>query len=376
MLTLGIGNSIEDTARNTLIYFNNTIVYLRADSTGKVYKGIPEGTDFSFSEQDIELLKKTVPEINHISTNYGKYLNVYGEKNKFFWKEAKGIKTDYFEILHTDISHGRKLNILDEEQKRKVCIINESLSRTLFRNENSIGKDILLESEKFKIVGVSKNPIINISDNEAIFIPFSTYQMLYDNSGKIQTLIMDIDNSTGATSEKVVDKIKEKLSIKYKFKPNDYKIIQYYDTEPMKNNFNDFSLALKIFIWFVGISILLCGMIGVANVMIAITLERTKEIGIKKALGATRANIIMTFLLEAIIVTIASGIVGILAGYIVIFTISEVIFRLNQNIIAPYVSWESILIYLVILFISGMISGLYPAIKASKMNVVDAIRHE
>ena len=377
ILSLGVSNSINSTAKKTLIYFKNTIIYLMADTTSKPFNGNPSGTPIYFTEQDILHIKASIPSIKNISTNAGNYLYIYNKNRKSLWKRVTGVKIDYFNIIHSEIVEGRLLNKIDFQRKRKVCVINQEAAQILFGEKTAIGAYLYFEEEQFKIVGVVKDPIVNASDSEMVFIPYSTYCKLYNVCDTIKTLVVSIDNLyTGMSAKKIVDKIRVKLALKNGFHPEDYKTIQFYHTEPIRDNFTNFSIVFKIFVWFLSISILLCSMIGVSSTIIAITKERTKEIGIKKALGAQKVHIIKMFLLESVVVTLAFGIIGMIISYITLMALSAIVMNLELNLQAPFVSWQSIILYIFILAISGIISGIYPAIKAANLKAIEAIRYE
>jgi len=380
ILLLGAGNGLQEGVFRLFGSFSKNSLWIIGGRTSKVEIGKTEGKKIIFDEGLLNLINhrfnKSIKDISPEITL--KKLSNISYKDQFNYYTTKAVSKDYFKIKTLDISEGRLFNSLDEKEERRVVIIGKNVKKVLFEEENPIGMDINVSGNWFKVIGVLKSgSILNQQEQSNIFIPYSTCNN-YLNLGNKFSLIM-FNLFPGVNSIDFEKEIKFFLSRKLDFDPEDKKAIRTINFEEQIKSFNKLFDGLDYFFWFVGICLLLVGMVGVGNISLVIVKERTKEIGVRKAIGATSKHIISMILSESILITVFSGSIGLFFGYSVLFLInlflatkSEndfLITELNFNILASVVS-------IFILVISGAIAGFIPAKKATKIKPIEAIRQE
>jgi putative ABC transport system permease protein len=377
MLILGFGNAADETTKNTLDFFKNTVEWVTTGATSETYQGTPQGEKVGLKLEDIDLFKK-IQGIKNISPSDGKFNDIKTFERREINAETKGVSNDYFDIMHFKIIKGRLLDPIDHKESRKVCLLSRKMSDILFNDPkaNVVGKQIFLGNDIFTIVGTFNDPVVNTGDERVVFIPYETYQSMYDYSRQIRSLLIDIDPNTKIPLKEINNKIRRIISEKYQYKADDYKIVQIYDTENVKIIFDDFSVGLRGFIWAIGISTLFCGIIGIINIMFIVAKERTREIGIRKTIGASQWDIMKLFLIESFIITLASGMIGIIVSFITLDLTKKWVTSMGDQFVAPYVDWQTTLAYIFILGVSGILAGLAPAYQASKSNIINALNYE
>ena len=381
VIMLGSGNGLR---HGILKEFSGTATnsfYVWAQQTSKAYKGMKPNRSFNYTIADAEALKQ-LPELDVVSP-----LNQLGghdeASNVFHGLKAaacqiKACQPNLGDITQILISKGRFINELDLKEKRKICVIGPRVAEMLFKkNENVVGQYIRVKGIYFKIVGLT---YITAGGNEGrdqaqqIYIPFSTFQNAFNFGDVVGWFaIKSKDNISAEISEKKVMTI---LKERHKIAPDDMKAIGHWNMEVEYNKLKGLFTGIEILVWIVGIGTLLAGVIGISNIMLIVVKERTKEIGVKRALGAVPSQIIGQIVLEAVFLTSISGYFGLVIGIGLLEALNSAIGDSGEMFTDPTVDLAVAIKALTVLILSGALAGLIPASKAVAIKPVEALRTE
>jgi putative ABC transport system permease protein len=379
MLMMGFGDSFQQGVFKLFSSFaENTIVVWGGEST-MPYNGVMDNKTIVFDQDILRQFKTAFDEIEYISlqANSPQSMQMTYNDNKNTGSLI-GVEADFFRIRKQKIKAGRLFISKDFKEDGAVCIIPERVEELLFKRKSKvIGEYINIGDNYFKVIGVTKdNPNINFGDRNSVVIPFSSYQTLFNantSNSFIISLYKDVDGS------KFMKRFEAFMSRLYRVNPDDKEAFYTFSMSEQVKEFQSLFTGIRIFIWFVGFCILLTGIISVGNIMYVNINERTREIGIRKAIGATPRNILEMVLAESVVLTSIAGFVGIFFGYIVIFIIQIVIASMvedNMFLGNVGVNFPVILTSLSILILAGVVAGILPALKASRIRPVIALNQE
>ncbi|HEY5688739.1 MAG TPA: ABC transporter permease [Yeosuana sp.] len=371
----GIQNGVSDQFSNDAK--GEISVWTR--STTKEYKGLNPGRYIQLKQEDY----------NRINQLYGDYLE-YKSSNYMIWRaqtnylkeagnyRAYGVLPDYQFIKNSDIGSGRFINFSDIENETKVAVIGNQIKLDLFKNEDPINKDIKINDINFKVIGVFYDPGGEQAESE-IFMPLTTAQKAFNGIDIINNLSFtvkmsdDIDASTQLTTF-VASGIERELKQMHTVAPDDAGAIRIQNSLEQFRRYYSLISIIKAIFWFVGIGTIIAGIVGVGNIMLIIVKERTKEIGIRKALGALPMSIVGMIMQEAIYVTMFSGLFGLIFGLALLEIVGPLI---ETNYIKhPQVDFNTALITVFVLVIAGALAGFIPAYRAAKIKPIEALRDE
>lgn len=332
------------------------------------------------TNSDIPVIRENVKELQHLSPmlfSGGNDRNVVrGDKNGSY--RVKGCYPEYDLIEKSKMIYGRYINDIDIAQRRKVCIIGERVYEVLFqKGEDPTGKQVRVNGIYFQVVGVARGTSgVSIGGNtaETVVLPFSTMQQAF-NQGNIVHLLAATAKK-GVPVKVVQDKISEQLKLQHQIAPEDNDAVWSMNIEEQFKMFNNLGIGIAALIWIVGLGTLLAGAIGVSNIMLVTVRERTKEIGIRRALGATPRDIIGQILSESIVLTLLAGLLGIVLGVGLLRGVGIVLSQGDQFFKDPMVSFGMAVGSLLILVIIGTLAGYMPAQRAMMIKPVEAISEE
>ena len=372
----GIKSDFGDIATNTMFMWTR--------STTKAYKGLPQGRNFEFKMDDVQEIRDKVPNLRFISPR--NQLGGFRGGNNV----THGIKVgaydiygDYPEIINQDpmsITSGRFINHNDIREKRKVAVIGRGVKNDLYdKEEEVIGSYIKIQGVNFTVIGTYKK---NSGDGDGeegmkqIYVPFSSFAQAFNTGGDVDWMAITANDGHSITElkEGIINLMKEK----HKVHPDDTRAIGFFDIYERYNRVESLFGAMSFIAYFVGILVLISGIIGVSNIMLIVVKERTKEIGIRRALGEAPWSIKKQILMESIFLTIISGMAGIIFGALFIYGVNAL---LDANgpvdmFLNPSVSLGVVLGALIILLISGLLAGFIPAQSAIRLKPIDALRTE
>ncbi len=375
IVLVGIGKGFEEGVMKLFNGFAKKTIYIISGQTSKPYMAYPIGRKIYFSLKDISDIKRIIPDIKDISGEATQNFSIYNE-DRIFRFDVKGVSAPYFNIKLLNLSYGRVINSFDFMQNRKVALIGEDVAKYLFNKKNVIGKSVNIGGVFFTIIGVIQNSLFNTFESRLVYIPYSTYSNYFNKRDQISLVILAI--SDGVDTKKIEKRIKSLMGERDNFSSTDEKVFFFNSLDEQLKAFSSLFTALRNFLWFMGLSTLFSGIIGVANIMFSVAKERTREIGIRKAVGAKNKEVMKMFIVEAVILTSVAGYIGIMIGALILKIISYFIETSNKNILfeKPSINLSITLAATLILIISGTMAGFIPAVFASKLNPVDALRQE
>jgi ABC-type antimicrobial peptide transport system, permease component len=371
----GIKKDFGDIATNTMFMWTR--------ATTRAYEGLPQGRRFEFKIDDVQAIRDNVPNLRFISPR--NQLGGFGGNNNV----VHGIRTgaynvygDYPEIINQDpmaVTSGRFLNYNDINEKRKVAIIGLGVQNDLYdKDEDPLGTYIKIQGVNFLVIGTYKknNSGGGEEGQKEIFVPFTSFSQAFNRGEDVGW--MAITANDGSSISVLKDKIVSVMKERHKVHPEDTRAVGYFDLYEQYNRVESLFGALKAVAYIVGIMVLLSGIIGVSNIMLIVVKERTKEIGIRRALGEQPWSIKKQILMESIFLTLISGMVGIIFGSLVIFGINSLLDSVGpvDMFMSPSVSIGVVTGALTILMVSGLLAGFIPAQSAIRVRPIEALRTE
>jgi len=371
----GIMADFGDIATNTM--------FVWTQATSKEYQGLPKGREFYFKLEDVDVLNNSIPDLRFVSPR--NRLNGFNGGNNV----VKGLKTgaftvfgDYPQIIAQDplgITSGRFINQSDIDEKRKVAIIGKGVKTALYdKDEDPLGTYIKIQGVNFMVIGTYKRLDDNNGEQgqKQIFVPFTAFSQAFNRGNNVGWMAITANDAASISDLK--DRVVNVLKENRKVHPEDERAIGYFDLYEQFNRVQSLFTAIKFIAYFVGILVLLSGVIGVSNIMLIVVKERTKEIGIRRALGENPWSIKLQILMESIFLTLISGMAGITLGALVIYGINTLL-DMNGPVDMfsnPSVGLGVVLGALLILIVSGLLAGFIPAQSAIKVRPIDALRTE
>lgn len=382
IIMLGSGNGLENGITSKFGGNTTNSIFIWTQRTSMPFAGLPEGRYFNMRNEDIPILLAEVPEITHMAPR--NQLRGYGGGNNVTHGTISGnfgVMGDYPAISHVtplEILQGRFLNQFDIDEKRKVTVIGTNVRDVLFGDEDPINKNVKINGVFFKVIGVWKTKRKgNDGDQDAqtLYIPFTTFQKAFNYGNIVGWIAMNIDKN--ADAEVVEEKVKTVLKGRHKVAPEDNRAFGSFNAKVEFEKMNGLFNGIAMLIWIVGTGTLVAGVIGVSNIMLIIVKERTKEIGIRRAIGATPWSIISQIILESVFLTAMAGYFGLITGVLFTEGLSYLLggdTSGNTMFTNPTIDLNIALTALFILIIAGIFAGLIPASKAVKIKPIEALR--
>ena len=383
IVLLAAGKGLENGIKQDFGNIATNTMFMWTRATTKGHEGLPKGRRFEFKIGDVQALRDNVPNLRFISPR--NQLGGFGGNNNVVRGTRTGafnVYGDYPEIINQDpmtVTSGRFLNYNDIKEKRKVAIIGQGVKNDLYdKDEDALGTYIKIQGVNFMVIGTYKK---NTSDGgeegqKEIFVPFTSFSQAFNRGEDVGW--MAITANDGSSISQLKDKIVDVMKKRHKVHPEDTRAVGYFDLYEQYNRVESLFGALKGVAYIVGIMVLLSGIIGVSNIMLIVVKERTKEIGIRRALGEQPWSIKKQILMESIFLTLISGMVGIIFGSLVIFGINSLLDSVGpvDMFMNPSVSVGVVTGALTILMVSGLLAGFIPAQSAIKVRPIEALRTE
>lgn len=383
VLLLSYGRAIGDAVMEGFLGFGDNVIMIWGGQTSMQAGGQRSGQKIKLKDGDMEEIRNSLPYLNAISRESDDVFSVkYGPKVVTI--QSKAVDLPYGLMRKLDVEQGRYFEAEDFADHRQVILFGAHAAQKLFNGYPPVGEVVQVEGQPFTVIGVLRNKIQDSSnngpDNENIFVPFDTMRTLRQKRDPDSLVFQP---SSPELHLRALQAVRTVLAQRDHFDPRDEKALGSWDTIDDRKQLVAFSLALQVLLGIIGAMTLAVGGVGVMNIMLVSVTERTREIGLAKALGAKSLDILSQFLLESLVLTAAAGMIGMAVAYIVIYLIPPMplysaMYKTSNHDgdIILHSSGETMLISFLILTIVGIASGLIPAIRASKMDPVVALRHE
>ena len=373
IVLLGAGQGLRNGAESQFLRDAVNSINIEGGETSLPYKGIQPGRKIQLTNEDFALISKNINHIENSSASYfGRNSITMSYNNRHGAYTFRSCLPDHDYLENATILSGRFINENDIKELRKVCVIGTPVRDELFKNEDPINKFIDMDGTPYKVVGVFTDP--GNGDLARVYVPLSTVQRAFNGENKIDNIWSSIDKEAFDNGANMVNQIRNKMAAKHNFDPADLNAIRVDNWSEEYKRIMTMLDGIKIFIWIIGIFTLLAGVIGVSNIMMIIVKERTKEIGVRKALGATPASIVMLIVQESVFITAVAGYVGLVLGVGLLQLMSENIE--GDFFKRPEVNFSLAISATLMIIVAGALAGLFPAWRASKVEPVEALRAE
>lgn len=393
VLLLGAGKGLENGVTREIASDAINSIFIFPGRTAEAYKGYKAGRRIRFTNDDYELIKNGIPEVEYISSRF--YIPgtpIISRQNNFGSFSIRCVHPGHQQVENTAIDLGRYLTERDLSDYRKVAVIGRRVRDALFgEGVNPIGQDIKINNFAFTVVGVSKESIADAGEEEVIYLPITTAQRIFNGKNEINRIIFTMGDATLDESKDIARRVRQLVAERHHFNPKDRQAIWVRNNIENFQEFQNVMMGMRIFIWFIAVGTLMAGIIGVGNIMLIVVKERTKEIGIRKALGATPNSIIGLILQESVFITTISGYLGILLGiatlefynsgvWLEFFQSFNMMQGVDLNAIDifynPSIDLGVAFRAMILLVVAGAFAGLMPAYRAAKIRPIVALREE
>ncbi len=380
VLLLAFGEGLRRTINSGLLNAGERIFMVYGGQTSKSFEGLPRGRRVRLTEDDMNLVVRFVDQIDEASPSYGRW----GVTLEY----ADVRTTTYMEGVHPSFSDmrrmfpkrgGRFINDTDVAERRRVVFLGDSIAYRIFDSEDPIGKEIDLDGVPFTVIGVMQakfqDSMNNGPDENRAIIPASTYRAIYGDRYVNHLLLRPRSVERAEITKREINEV---LGAKHKFDPTDERALPMWDFIESEAQTRAIGLGIQLFLGLVGIFTLIVAGVGVANIMYVVVKERTREIGIKLAVGARKKHIMAQFMFEALSISLLGGLAGMTLSVLAVLIVDSIpASNPAMNYIAnPKLSWTITLICGSILMLIGLLSGFLPARRAANLDPVDALRYE
>lgn len=375
IILLGSGNGLENGVQKQFASSATNTIWIWSGQTSLPYKGLKPGRNIQMRNDDYFEIKRTVKGIDLSSPRFGMWgNNTLSYKKQYGTFNIRTVYPDYQFIEKLEITQGRYINNTDIAQYRKVTAISTQVLEALFKGEAALGKYIQVNGIPFKVVGVFNDDDGRDDNMRMIYIPMTTAQRVFSGDNRINTIALTVGDATAEESKAVEQAVKAKLAKIHTFDVNDPRAIGSWNSVEEFTKFKKLFAGIRLFIWIIGFGTIVAGIVGVSNIMMIVVKDRTKEIGIRKAMGATPWSIISLVLREAILITSFAGYIGLVLGVILLETIGS---KIESSFFSqPEVDLGVAIYALILLVASGAVAGFIPARKAAAIKPIEALRDE
>ena len=379
VMLLAYGDGFGRACANIFANFGTKLVIIVPGQTSMQAGGQKSGVPVKFTQEDVDVLSTNLPQITHITPEVGKQTSVQYE-NRNFTFPVSGNEPNVYEVRSLKLDQGRFYNMEDQVQRGRVAVIGSEAKEKLFSGRNALGEHIRLDGLSFEVVGVlaAKMQEGNDDINRVVYVPFSTMSDL-KSTHYLDTIWFNYETPE---YQKIEPTVRSILAGQHKFNESDREAVRVFNLQNQLHQFEIITLGLKILMGFIGTLTLGIGGVGLMNIMLVSVTQRTREIGVQKALGAKRRYILVQFLAEALTITFIGGLLGVVLAYIVALSVGRLTlysaFAKNGEAgdIRLIIQPATLIASTVILGAVGLISGMIPAFRASRLDPIESLRHE
>lgn len=374
IVLLGAGHGLRNGAEDQFKSDATNTIWVDGGKTSMAYNGYQPGRQIKLTNEDMDLILKKVKGIDKKSgTAQGHISKImrYGNQKATFTVRSGNSDHDYLESLK--VTEGRFLNDNDMTQYRKVCVIGQPVKEALFKGENPLGKYIDVGGIAFQVVGSFYDP--GRGDMDRIYIPVTTSQKVFNGQNYLDVIWLSTGDLPVEIGSAMAEEIRSLLAARHSFNPLDRAAVGAYNNKENFERIMKMLSGIRIFIWIIGIGTIIAGVVGVSNILMISVKERTKEIGIRKALGANPFSIVSLILQESLIITALSGYTGMVLGVVVLELFKKYV-PASDFFKNPEVDFKVAITATVVLIFAGLMAGFFPAVRAASINPVEALKDE
>ena len=379
VMLLAYGNGFGQACANIFANFGTRLMIVVPGRTSMQAGGQKAGVPLRFTMEDVQVLTTNLPQIMHITPEASKHANTQYEARSFNF-DVTGNYPNVVRIRALELAQGRFYTLEDQIQRARVAVLGSEAKEKLFSGRNALGERIRIDGLSFEVIGVL-NPKMQEGDddiNRVLYIPFTTMRDLKD------THYLDSVWFNYETPEylRLEQSVRAVMALQHKFNQSDRRALQVFNLMEQVHQFEIITLGLKILLAFIGTLTLGIGGVGLMNIMLVAVTQRTREIGIEKALGARKRNILLQFLAEALTITFMGGVLGVILAYVVGLSVGRLTLysafakHAEAGDIRLIIDPGTLLVATFILAAVGLASGMVPAIRASRLDPIEALRYE
>ncbi len=377
IVLLGGGNALTHMFMKETSGISSNAGVMWSQPTSMPYAGFQTGRSWDIRNDDIEAIRENVSSVVAIAPciSGGDMTVSHGALHHSY--SVEGITPDKRLAENVKIELGRDISEMDLMENRKVCVIGSQVRKVIFPNdENPIGQYILCGAMYVQVVGVLQEATSEAtkSSNEQVHMPLTTLQRMLQKGDEIH--YMNIVSRTDVPAEQTLEQVAEVLKQRHQIAPDDKKAVGYFDMSSIFKVLNIITMGIYALIWLIGLGTLISGAVGVSNIMLVTVRERTKEIGVRRAIGASPWLIARQILAESVTLTAIAGVIGIMNGVIVLDIAERVMAKMQIEVGNIQVSLNIAIVSLVVIMLVGALAGLMPAIRALKIKPIEALNEE
>ncbi|MDF2448585.1 MAG: hypothetical protein K0R26_1089 [Bacteroidota bacterium] len=372
IILLAAGQGLRNGAQSQFGNDAANSIWVDGGQTSMAHDGYKPGRTIQLTNSDFYHIKNNVEGVDYASAVYdGRAGKILSYKNEHAGFTVRSCAPDHNFLEKAKVIQGRFINENDFREFRKVCVIGIPVKETLFKNEDPINKMIDVSGTQYKVIGVFNDP--GKGDNDRIYIPLLTAQRIYNGKDHVNVIWASTGTVSAEGSEQIVSTIRNTLAKKYHFNPSDLNAVGVFNNNVEYKRIMGMLDGIKVFVFIIGLFTLIAGVVGVSNIMMIVVKERTKEIGVRKALGASPLSIVSLIIQESVFITAVAGYVGLLLGIGLVELIRY--FGLEGDFFKnPEVDLSIAVTAVILIIIAGALAGLFPAIKAAKVEPITALR--
>ncbi|MFW5707298.1 MAG: ABC transporter permease [Bacteroidota bacterium] len=376
IILLGSGNGLQNGFDSQFRGAAKNSLWMWTGRTSVAHEGMNPGRQIRFTNDDYENLKTNIPQTEYISGRFniwwGGQVSYKNETHSF---SVRNVHPEYEFIEALEITQGRYLNLFDIEEKRKVAVISTLVRDILFKEEaeQALGKYIHINNIPFRVVGFYEDQSRNENNMRMVYVPISTAQVVFSGGNRLHEISMTIDANTIEEAQQVERDIRSRLAAVHHFDQDDQRALGTWNSFENYMQMQSIFKGIRLFVWIIGIGTIIAGIVGVSNIMIIVVKERTREIGIRKALGATPLSVVMLVLFESVMITTFAGYIGLVLGVGTLELLSGIDTDYFAN---PSADFGIAVSATILLIVAGALAGFVPAQRAARIKPIEALRDE